>query len=81
MISFADWEWRRSTFAFGFALLQLHTTRQLFDMPFGVGGSTQPQGNMNMDQMEAATQEYAVQPATYCPCTATDARLRSFSAG
>lgn len=50
-------------FAFGFAQLRLHDTRQLFDMPFGVGGSTQPQGNMNMDQMEAATQEYVVQPA------------------
>ena len=36
---------------------------------------------MNMDQMEAATQEYAVQPATYCPFTATDGRLRAFSAG
>jgi len=62
-------------------LLQLHNTRRLFDMPFGVGGSTQPQGNMNMDQMEAATQEYAVQLAAYCPFTVTDGRPRRFSAG
>ncbi len=36
---------------------------------------------MNVDQMEAATQEYAAQPATYCPFTTTDTRLRSSSAG
>jgi len=62
-------------------LLRLYNTRQLFNMPFGVGGSTQPQGNMNMDQMEAATQEYAVQSAPCYQFTATDGRLRLFFVG
>lgn len=47
-------------------------------MPFGVGGSTPPQGNMNTDQMEAATQEYAV---WYNQFAETDGRLRLFFAG
>jgi hypothetical protein len=50
-------------------------------MAFGVGGSTQPQGNMNMDQMEAATQEYAVQPAMYRQFVVTDGRLHLFFTG